>query len=459
MFTTGDTIVAVATPPTALRSIIRISGPRAVSLCQELCNHGDTTWIRGIVSTTLAVSSDLCVDVILYVFREPRSYTGEDLVEIHVTAGAVVIQALLQRLLQEQQVRQAAPGEFTARAYSHGKLDLSQAEAVYEIIHCTNQLQMDAAQGLLRGRLETVLSGARSALLESLSLLEAELDFSHEDVDTPNKDQAIERATAIEAQLQTVLTYGLHDRDTIHLPSVGIAGVTNTGKSTLFNALLGQARSIISDTQGTTRDVLAGRLSLPHGECLLFDCAGLLVEPDSLLDRLAQEVALTSLQQAHHILYCVDLSRIDWSIDQGLYQHLPTQTLTLLGTKSDVAGSDSPKRQAALESQFSLSCLPVSALTGQNLDVLIRRLDKLLSGRSAARTEATDDLLVLCARHHQALQAACENLHQANEALKDDLTEVAALLLRSAYQHLDETTQHLDEEILGQIFSRFCIGK
>jgi len=458
MFDPSDTIVAVATPPGGWRHVIRISGPNPWDCCQSLCPSPIDPCQPGVVPVQLALPPDIRLPAQLYTYRNPHSYTGEDLIEIHASASTVIVETLLEKLLTCAGVRRAGPGEFTARAYLNGKLDLAQAESVYEIIHSTNRVQLEAAQGLLRGHLGATLSKARSGLLTGLGLLEASLDFSQENIHVAENESILQQLLEIRTELEQVRQRGLHDRETIHLPSVGIAGAPNAGKSSLFNALLGRTRSLVSPTQRTTRDVLAARLHLPHGECLLFDCAGLLNGPETLLDRLAQQAALESLHRASAVLFCVDAAQPKPDQDGPLLCMVHARNRLLLGTKCDLLGDETTHRQQTLAEAFRGPCLMVSAATQHNLDTVIQTLDRMLTAESAS--PSTDNsLLSLSARHRNALQGAWDNLDQAVNALQEDQNEVAALLLRTAYQHLSETTQHVDEEILGEIFAHFCIGK
>lgn len=458
MFDPSDTIVALATPPDSWRHVVRISGPKTWTCCQAVCQPPLDSRQPGIQPVQLAPCADLTLPGLLYTYPAPRSYTGEDVIEIHVTAANPIVESLLEKLLAGATVRRAGPGEFTARAYLNGKLDLAQAEAVYEIIHSSNRVQLEAAQGLLHGHLGMTLNQGKSDLLHCLGLLEVGLDFSQEDIEVIQNEEAIRRLRDIQGELQQLRQRGLHDRETLHLPSVGIAGAPNAGKSSLFNALLGRTRSLVSPVQRTTRDVLAARLSLPRGACLLFDCAGLLHEPDALLDQLAQQAALESLRQARVVLFCADATHPEGAQDRLLQHRVTAHSVVLVGTKHDLLGQDPQQHQATLEAEYKAPCLLVSATTQHNLDTLIQKLDQILND-AVSGDSLGDSLMALTARHRHALDVALENLAQAIGALEEDQSEVAALFLRTAYQHLGETTQHLDEAVLGEVFSHFCIGK
>ena len=232
----------------------------------------------------MRINDTLAVDAHLYLFFAPHSYTGEDLAEIHVYASACLVEALVQDLLARG-LRPAGPGEFTARAYLNGKLDLAQAEAVNEVISSSNRLQLEAAEKLLGGRLTKAADEIRSALLDVLSLIEAGLDFSGEDIEFIGAQEAAGGWPRFSKSLEELLAGSIRYETLMDLPAVGIAGAPNAGKSSLLNALLGWERSIVSPQPKTTRDVLSGVLTTDRFQCVLFDCAGLVLEPDDTARR------------------------------------------------------------------------------------------------------------------------------------------------------------------------------
>ncbi|MHC4556856.1 MAG: GTPase, partial [Planctomycetota bacterium] len=269
---------------------------------------------RGLITGTVAIEAGLKVDAQLYLFLAPHSYTGDDVAEIHIHTNSAVTEALIASLI-EKGLRSAGPGEFTARAYLNGKMDLSQAEAVNEIIVSSNEYQLAAAEKLLAGRLAKTTAQVRRSLMDSLSLIEAGLDFSGEDIELETTEQAVERLAGIKNQLEQLLSGSITYESVIDLPAVGIAGAPNAGKSSLLNKLLGTERSIVSHEHKTTRDVLTGVCTFSHFTCVLFDCAGLLQKPEDILDELAQQAAVEALRNSDVVIFCTDVSKTEWLQD------------------------------------------------------------------------------------------------------------------------------------------------
>jgi tRNA modification GTPase len=249
----------------------------------------------------------------------------------------------------------------------------------------------------------------------------------------------------------------------IDLPAVGIAGAPNAGKSSLLNKLLGTQRSIVSEQSKTTRDVLTGLLTLAHCRCVLFDCAGLIKEPADILDELAQQAAVESLQKALVVAFCVDISKDDWSEDIRIRRLIEPQALVPVATKCDLLSQDKlAVRLAELEELFGADFLATSVINSAGLEPLRRIIDKEITAATSGRAEsaASRDGVALTARHRQAVTEVIENISESVSLLKSGSDEVAAMMLRTAHQSLSYIErQHTDEQILQRIFSRFCIGK
>jgi tRNA modification GTPase len=462
MYHINDTIVAVSSPTSQQRVIIRIAGPEAFEICRRIfrkeTGQNALGEKRQILSGRIAIDNELEVEAQLYLFPSPHSYTGDDIVEIHLYTNPSVTQALVSGLL-EQGLRTAEPGEFTARAYLNGKMDLSQAEAVNEIIVSSNKFQLDAAEKLLSGQLSLTTANIRSQIMECLSLIEAGLDFSGEDIEFISKEDALERLADIKKKLQELLAGSIRYESVIDLPAVGIAGAPNAGKSSLVNKLLGTERSIVSHEYKTTRDVLTGLLALEHSNCVLFDCAGLITEPDNILDELAQQAAIEAIRNSAVVVFCVDISKSNWSEDISIRKLIDPKILIPAATKCDLVSQKVlSNRLAELNNMFATNFLPVSAKIGSGLDQLRDQIDsQLISGQTYAESP-----LAITARHKQAVTEAITNLNDAGNELSAGNDEVAAMMLRAAYQGIGTIRQHdpaVDEQILEQIFSRFCIGK
>jgi len=322
-----DTIFAVSSPSSDQRVILRITGPEAIEICRHIWTAPLESPKVGqappyILSGSVAVDVELYINAKLYLFFAPHSFTGDDVVEIHTDMNSAVTEALIKNIM-EHGLRMAEPGEFTARAFLNGKIDLAQAEAVNEIIVSTNEYQLAAAEKLLGGQLGEVTAELCENLMDCLSLIEAGLDFSGADIELLTRSEAVEGLIRVKGQLEGLLAGSISYESVIDLPAVGIAGAPNAGKSSLLNRLLGAERSIVSGDRKTTRDILSGPLSLAHGRCVLFDCAGLVLEPDGILENLARQAAVEALRNSSVVLFCVDASKADWVERCFSRKHLP----------------------------------------------------------------------------------------------------------------------------------------
>ncbi|MBA7481638.1 tRNA modification GTPase MnmE [subsurface metagenome] len=506
MYELNDTIVAVSSPTSDKRVIVRLTGPETIETCKQIftspiANHRlhRFQWINLdksvkslIIGGICGVDAELKVDAQLYLFLSPHSYTGDDLAEIHIPTNPAVTEVLIGNLLGKG-LRMAGPGEFTARAYLNGKIDLAQAEAVNEIIISSNTFQLAAAEKLLSGKLSETTAKVRSAMMDCLSLIEAGLDFSGEDIELESGVEVIERLLGVKKQLEQLLTGSIRYESLIDLPAVGIAGAPNAGKSSLLNKLLGKERSIVSHKRKTTRDVLTAICTLAHCRCVLFDCAGLVRWPDNVLDELAQQAAIEALRNSAVVVFCVDISKDPrpkiqdprrksqdfglWTEEIGLWSlvwSLGSVGLIPVATKCDLVSERVlSNRLAELNELFGIELLVTSAETGDGLELLRATIDRkiieLEPGFETAKSgatplfESTQSSVALTARHKQAVTEAIENVSESISELKAGNDEVAAMTLRAAYQAVSgiesATGGHVDEQILEQIFSSFCIGK
>ncbi len=482
----SNTIVAVSSPSGGVRSIVRITGPQTLSTCEQVFAPGPNSQIRHpqqviasearpsairnsvILSGQVRINDALAADAWLYLFFAPRSYTGEDLAEIHVCASRIIVETFVQSLLTRG-LRAAEPGEFTARAYLNGKLDLAQAEAVNEVISSSNQLQLEAAEKLLRGRLTKATAEIRGALLDVLSLIEAGLDFSGEDIELIGAQEAARRLAAIRQSLEELLAGSIRYETLMDLPALGIAGAPNAGKSSLLNALLGWERSIVSPQPKTTRDVLSGVLTTDRFQCVLFDCAGLVVEPANPLDELAQRAAIEALQSCSAVLFCVDAAKADLREDVAVRTLIRPKSIIHVATKNDLLSeADLSQKMRELESVFHAAFEPTSAKTGFGFQRLLDRCaSAIVGGRSQSQPHAAlsnlkseVSTIALTARHKQAVTEAREQVAQAMAEVTHGNEEVAVLMIRAACQALTQIEQQsIDEQVLDRIFRRFCIGK
>jgi len=478
----NDTIVAVSSPSSDQRVIVRITGPDTIDVCRQIFNMPiSDVCIVGlappltsipqrtrsvgqgppyILSGSLIIDDEFKIDAQIYLFQAPHSYTGEDVAEIHAYTNSAVTEALLGNLL-DKGLRTAEPGEFTARAYLNGKLDLAQAEAVNEIIVSSNEYQLTAAEKLLDGRLGETTSKLCGGLMDLLSLIEAGLDFSGEDIEFISRDEAVEKLAGIKGQLEMLLSGSIRYESVIDLPAVGIAGAPNAGKSSLLNKLLGKERSIVSHRHKTTRDVLTGVCTLSHCNCVLFDCAGLLMQPEDILDELAQQAAAGALQNSNVVIFCADISKNGWNEDAAILNLIEPKVLVPIATKCDLLSEQTMSDSlAALNESFSTGFLPTSSKTGVGIELLRQTIDSKLAEKFEVPRA---DGIALTARHRKAVTDAIEHISESIGELSAGNDEVAAMMLRAAYQAVSDIERpgaaHIEEQILGRIFSRFCIGK
>ncbi len=459
MYNINDTIVAVSSgsSPSA-NKIVRISGEKTFDALKSLALYNDNTEKRKIISAQMDIAENFAVKARAYIFPSPKSYTGDNLVEIHLSACDEIIKYIFSKLFS-MGCRLAEPGEFTYRAYVNGKMDLSQAEAVAQLIQSSNQYQLCAAQKLLGGSLEKKVRQIHQEILELLSLTEAALDFSTEEIET-GTEKAIETAKKILNSLDELLAGSITFEQIIDAPSVIITGSANAGKSSLANALIGAKRSITSEHNGTTRDVLEHWLKLDGCDCVLFDCAGLSAEPADMITALANAAAVKAINDAAVIIFCVDITKQDYSVDFEALKYLNKKPAIYTATKCDLLNADDTSgKLELLKKTFRCDFVVTSSknLIGlKKLKELIRQ--NIINQRSDA--VETADKTALTERHRAVVIEAIKNIQLACEELVKNSEETAAMFLRSALQNLSSfEAEHLDEAILERIFSHFCIGK
>ncbi len=459
MFDTEDTIVAVSSAAGfSARGIIRLSGPNAIDYLQNIFdfdlpikNQDLRSWhcYLGRCRLTAAISCPAQ----LYVFCAPQSYTAQDMAELHLPGSPALLQMVLERLL-EAGARPAQPGEFTARAFFHGRLDLSEAEAVAEVIHARSDGQLRAAQRLLDGALHRICRKTNQKLLEILSLLEAQIDFAEEDIELISAQKLRTDLAEVRSDLEKLLAASITWEDLHHLPQVVLAGPANAGKSSLANALLGMDRSIVSAIAGTTRDALTAPLRLDHGECLLIDTAGLGEVSDPLAEQ-TQDLTRRKMQNSDLILWVIDGSKPGMERDLQWQKPFPlTIPCITVINKQDLGGD---QHLAAISSP---AYIHVSAVTGYNLNELKIRIGQALQKEIL---DCPAQSLALTARQRQAMREAQTHLQAAAAFLNQPHfppIELLALEIRGAIDQLGTISGEIvTEDILSQIFSRFCIGK
>ena len=431
-----DTICAIATAPGGALGIIRISGAQALEILssvfsKDLTQAQPNTIHYGHIVERVAVSQQhtaVIDEALVSVFRAPHSYTGEDAAEISCHGSRYILNKVLELLIQ-QGCRMANPGEFTQRAFLNGKMDLSQAEAVADLIASTNKATHDIAISQLRGGISTELGRLREQLLKITSLLELELDFSdHEDLEFADRTELLQLAQATDAHI-TRLAQSFEVGNALKngIP-VAIVGAPNVGKSTLLNTLLGEDRAIVSDIQGTTRDAIEDCIQLGDVTFRFIDTAGIR-HTDDTIENLGIERSIAAVQRARIILMMTQ---------PGIpYPDIPVrddQTVIRIENKTE-----------AFQAKF-----------GVGLDDLKQRLI------DAAPKTADSDIIITNARHYEALTRAHSHLQRVIDGLQQNISgDLLSEDLRQVLDTLAEITggQITTHEVLGNIFSHFCVGK
>lgn len=444
-----DTICALATPTGGALGIIRISGSQAFPIVSSICSLCcDTVAANTIRYTRIRTPQGETIDeVLVSVFRAPHSYTGENSVEISFHGSPYIAQQLLSLLIQ-QGCRQANPGEFTQRAFLNGKLDLSQAEAVADLIASTNRATHHLAMNQLRGGISSELAALRDQLLHLTSLLELELDFSdHEDLEFADRSKIQALAEAIELRISRLIQSFQAGQAIKQGVPVAIVGKTNVGKSTLLNRLLKEERAIVSDIHGTTRDTIEDCIDI-HGVTFRFiDTAGLR-KTDDTVERIGIERTYNAIQRARIILWVIDGSPSPTEMDE-MTKLSDGKELLIVRNKVDLQPNHSE----------SDSCIPISAREGTGLPLLEERIY-----HAAHIPEiAEDSIVVTNTRHYQSLLSAHESLQRVLAGLSDSLSSADLLAedLRLVLAHLADITggQITPQETLETIFREFCVGK
>lgn len=469
-----DTIFAPATVPgTGAISVIRISGPDALTIADKVvsCRRSSISSAKGYTmkfGTICDGSGDIIDEVIASVFRAPHSYTGEDSVELSCHASSYIVSAVMQ-LLSEAGARAAEPGEFTQRAYLNGKMDLAQAEAVADVISSQNSASHRIAFSQMKGGFSNELREMRSSLLELVSLMELELDFSEEEVEFADRSR-------LDSLLEGVIAHVSRLIDSFRLGNVikngvpvAIAGATNTGKSTLLNALLGEDRAIVSDIHGTTRDTIEETLNIDGILFRFIDTAGLR-ETSETVEKIGIERTFRKISEASIVLGMVDLTRDSETTVETIKEIISkvdfhTQKLMILLNKTDISGLNnnvsikniivSELKNKGITSNITI--IPISAKTGVGISEL--RADLASSQRNLLAE--SDTTLVTNQRHLQALSDARTSLLRVRSGLASGLpTDLAAQDIREAIYHIGSIVGEIStDEVLGNIFANFCIGK
>lgn len=465
IFQIDDTICAIATAQGGAIGVIRVSGKDAIAITDKIfqpANNGKKLSERK--SHTLAFGNilndkgEIIDEVLISLFRTPHSYTGEDSTEISCHGSAFILQKVMQLLIANG-CRTASAGEFTQRAFVNGKMDLSQAEAVADVIAANSEASHKMAINQMRGGFSKELAILRDQLLHITSLMELELDFSdHEDLEFADRSELLELVEKIKGVI-TNLVHSFSVGNVIKngVP-VAIIGETNAGKSTLLNTILNEERAIVSDIHGTTRDVIEDTINIGGVLFRLIDTAGIRETSDKI-ESIGIEKSFQKLRQASIVLWVVDSSRIDDNfiqLTQKLLPELEDKEVVIVLNKSDL-GNDNPLPEILTSKSF-IHSVRISAKykTG------IQELEELMVKLASLPELSQNDVVVSNVRHYEALKHALDNLYTVKDGLEMNLSgDLVSQDLRECLFHLAEIVggEITTDEVLGNIFKHFCVGK
>ena len=471
MTNSEECICALATPAGGAIGIVRLSGKNAIEITDKVFVSVSGKQLSVAKPNTLHYGEikdkdgHTIDDVLVSVFRAPHSYTGEDSTEISCHGSRYILQQVLQRLI-EVGCRQAEPGEYTRRAYMNGKMDLSQAEAVADLIASTNKATHQMALSQLKGHFSSELTLLREKLLKMTSLLELELDFSdHEELEFADRSELRALAAEIEMKI-TTLAHSFETGNALKqgVP-VAIVGKTNVGKSTLLNRLLHEEKAIVSNIHGTTRDVIEDTTLIDGITFRFIDTAGIR-KTDDVVENIGIERTYQKMEEAKIVIWLLDAQPTEAEIEE-MKEKNQGKKLLMVFNKIDEISFDKAVLSSEKESQPSspvslsgehVSLLNISARTGENVSDLEQALVK-----AADIPEITEnDVIVTSARHYEALLRADESLSRVLESMDMGMSgDIIAEDLKMVLEELGEITggQISSQETLNNIFKHFCIGK
>lgn len=462
-----DTIVALATPPgIGAIGVIRLSGKEAISIVNSVFEGKDLSQqpSHTIHFGTIKDQTGSIIDeVLVSLFVEPKSYTRENVVEVSCHGSGYIIQQLIQLFIKKG-ARLAQPGEFTLRAFLNGRLDLSQAEAVADLVASSSASSHDIAINQMRGGFSNEIKKLRQQLLDFASLIELELDFSEEDVEFANRSELKNLVEKIQSVIKNLLQSFQLGNVIKNGVNTVIAGRPNAGKSTLLNALLNEDRAIVSEIEGTTRDTIEEILNINGIEFRLIDTAGIRRAQDQI-ERMGVEKTIEKISKSTVVIYVFDVLESKpkdlWDDVERFLQGSKALTAKskriFVANKMDLNPYTKPSDYYKDDLISAKNLIPVSAKNQMNIDYLKEALFMMV----VENPNLMDQTVVTNARHYEALQKAHESLDDVLKGLDSSITsDFIAMDIRQALHHLGSITGEIStEDLLGNIFSRFCIGK
>ena len=453
----SDNIVALATPSgTGAIAVIRVSGPQAISIVDQLFKSIKGKELVQQKSHTIHLGNivdgaKILDEALVSIFKGPHSYTGENVVEISCHGSPFIQQQIIQLLLRNG-CRTASAGEFTLRAFLNGKMDLSQAEAVADLIASDSEAAHDIAMQQMRGGFSNEIQELRQELLNFASLIELELDFSQEDVEFANRTQFNELLTKISNVLKKLIDSFALGNVIKHGIPVAIVGQPNVGKSTLLNVLLNEERAIVSEIAGTTRDTVEDHISIKGIGFRFIDTAGIR-ETEDVVEKIGIERTFDKIEKARLIVYLFDGMNFNIKELESIQERYPNKQLLPICNKMDLLNEEQKNKvQKEIPNVLFLSA---KFKTG------ISELENKLLSLVDSGALSGDSTIVTNSRHYDALLKALEEIQKVKEGLDMELSsDLMAIDIRQALYHLGEITGSVTtDDLLGNIFSNFCIGK
>ena len=458
----SDNIIALASPSgIGAISLIRVSGPESISIVNNIFKAFDkiklTEQVANRVQLGYILDKQLIIDkVLVTVFKNPKSYTGEDLVEISCHGSTFIQESIIQLLLKFN-CRVANPGEFTMRSFLNGKMDLSQAESVADLISSDSEASHKLAMNQMRGGFKNDINDLRSELVNFASLIELELDFSQEDVEFANMNELNKLIDKITSNLKKLIDSFKTGNVIKNGIPIAIVGEPNTGKSTLLNTLLNEDRAIVSSIAGTTRDTIEDQININGVNCRFIDTAGIRSTDDEI-ESIGIERTFKKMSESEIIFFLIDYSNLDedkinYYVDylDEIEDKFPSTKLITILNKNDV------RSNIEVVDLDRFNPIKISAKNKLNIESLTKEISVYINNL----TSQIDNSTISNSRHYDLLNKTFEEMHKVKISIADKVSkDLLAIDIKQAIYYLGELTGEIsNDEILGNIFSKFCIGK
>jgi len=458
----SDNIIALASPSgIGAISLIRVSGPESISIVNNIFKAFDkiklTEQVANRVQLGYILDKQLIIDkVLVTVFKNPKSYTGEDLVEISCHGSTFIQESIIQLLLKFN-CRVANPGEFTMRSFLNGKMDLSQAESVADLISSDSEASHKLAMNQMRGGFKNDINDLRSELVNFASLIELELDFSQEDVEFANMNELNKLIDKIISNLKKLIDSFKTGNVIKNGIPIAIVGEPNTGKSTLLNTLLNEDRAIVSSIAGTTRDTIEDQININGVNCRFIDTAGIRSTDDEI-ESIGIERTFKKMSESEIIFFLIDYSNLDedkinYYVDylDEIEDKFPSTKLITILNKNDV------RSNIEVVDLDRFNPIKISAKNKLNIESLTKEISVYINNL----TSQIDNSTISNSRHYDLLNKTFEEMHKVKISIADKVSkDLLAIDIKQAIYYLGELTGEIsNDEILGNIFSKFCIGK